>query len=588
MNPIYRDKMLNEINAGLVGKVVRVAGWANTIRDHGGITFIDLRDSTGALLQVVVESADILKGVSREACISVKGKLINRTKENINPALANGAYELVAQELDLLGAVTNTLPFDIDESKKVREDIRYKYRYLDLRNAEVRKNIELRSNVIKFLREQMHELGFMEIQTPIMTASSPEGARDYLIPSRLHPGKFYVLPQAPQQFKQLLMVGGFDKYFQIAPCFRDEDARADRTPAEFYQLDMEMAYATQDDVFAVGEKVLPAVFERFGNKKATKAPFPRITYKDSLEKYGTDKPDLRNPLIAQTVTDVFKDTNFNAFKNQTVRAICADNCAGLPRSFYDTLTTFMQEAGSKGLAWIKVEDGLVLNSPIAKFLSETEQKALLAELNAKPGSSIFLLAGARAPIYKLSGILRTELGTRLNLIDNNRFEFCWIVDFPMYELSDEGKIEFSHNPFSAPQGGLEALEHKNPLDILAYQYDIVCNGIELSSGAVRNHSPEVMERAFEIAGHNKSVLEEKFSAMYNAFKFGCPPHAGMAPGVDRMIMLLCDEPNLREVIVFPMNKSGQDLLMGAPTEVSAKQLSDVHISVNKEQGTGNK
>jgi len=580
MNIKYRDTIIDTISSSLVGKTIRISGWANTIRDHGGITFIDLRDSSGEIMQVVVEDASKLEGVSREACLSVKGKVINRTKENLNPNIPTGEVELVADVLDVLGVVNATLPFDIAESKRTREDIRLKYRYLDLRNGEVRRNLFLRSEVMKFLREEMQKLGFIEIQTPILTSSSPEGARDYLVPSRLHPGKFYALPQAPQQFKQLLMASGVDKYFQIAPCFRDEDARADRTPGEFYQLDMEMSFASQEDIFAVGEKVLPALFTKFSNKKATKAPFPRITFADSLEKYGSDKPDLRNPLEVKTVTEVFKNTQFNAFKNQVVRAICAPNCAGQPRSFYDTLTDFMVQAGSKGMAWIKVEEGNVFNSPIAKFLSDTEQKALLAELNAKPGSSIFLLANQRAPVYKLSGILRDELGARLNLIDKNKFEFCWIVDFPFYELNDEGKIEFCHNPFTAPQGGIEALNTKNPLDILAYQFDIVCNGVELSSGAERNHSTEVMERAFEIAGYGKEVLEEKFSALYTAFKFGCPPHAGMAPGIDRMIMLLCDEPNLREVIAFPMNKSGADLLMGAPCDVDAKLLSDVHIKVD--------
>ena len=580
MNATYRDTAINTINTKFVGKIVRVAGWANTIRDHGGITFIDLRDTEGNLVQVVVENDQMLQNVAREACLSIQGKVVSRSKENTNPNLPTGEVEIVANVLDVLGPVVQTLPFDITESKRTREDLRLKYRYLDLRNTEVRKNIMLRSDVMRFLRDEMHTLGFAEFQTPILTSSSPEGARDYLVPSRLNPGKFYALPQAPQQFKQLLMASGVDKYFQIAPCFRDEDARADRTPGEFYQLDMEMSFATQEDIFKVGEAVLSKLFTKFGSKKVTKAPFPRISFNDSLEKYGTDKPDLRNPLEVKTVTDVFKDTQFNAFKNQTVRAICVPNCAGQPRSFYDTLTDFMVEAGSKGMAWIKVEDNNALNSPIAKFLNETEQKALLAELNAKPGSSIFLLANQRAPVYKLSGILRNELGARLNLIDNNRFEFCWIVDFPFYELNDEGKIEFCHNPFTAPQGGMEALNTKAPLDILAYQFDAVCNGIEISSGAQRNHSTEVMERAFEIAGYDKAILEEKFSALYTAFKFGCPPHAGMAPGIDRIIMLLCDEPNIREVICFPMNKSGVDVLMGAPSEVDAKALAEVHIKVD--------
>jgi len=521
-----------------------------------------------------------------------------------------------------LGAVSAPLPFEVEDSKNIREDVRLKYRFMDLRNPAVYNNIIFRSTINDFLRCEMHKLGFTEISTPILTASSPEGARDFIVPARQHPGKFYALPQAPQTFKQLLMVGGFDRYFQIAPCFRDEDARADRAAGEFYQLDMELAFATQDDVMAVGEKVYYNLFKTFGKKQVSPAPFKRITFAESMEKYGTDKPDLRNPLIVVDVTKVFENTNFNAFKNSTVKAICVDNLSGQPRSFYDNLTNFMVENGSKGLAWIKVESqlasndeetmnnkdsktlkintiknnanemlnkeqkeqdinaDLIFNSPIAKFLSETQQKALAEKLNAKVGSSIFLLAGKSAPTTKLAGILRNELGARLNLCDTNKFECCWIVDFPMFELGDNNKIDFSHNPFSKPQGGLKALNDMPSLDIHAYQFDFVCNGIELVSGGERNTDIEAMVKAFDIAGYPESEVEKRFPALYNAFKYGVPPHAGMALGIDRTIMLLLDEPNVREVIAFPLNKSAYDPLMNAPNAITDKQLEEAHIKID--------
>ena len=457
------------------------------------------------------------------------------------------------------------MPFEINTDIETKEDLRLQYRFLDLRNEKLKQNILLRSRILQFLRSQMIERGFTEVQTPILTSSSPEGARDYLVPSRVHPGKFYALPQAPQQFKQLLMVSGIDKYFQIAPCFRDEDARADRAPGEFYQLDMEMAFATQEDVFGVMEKVMYDTFIKFSNRKVAEYPFPRITYRDAMLKYGSDKPDLRNPLIIQDITGIFKNTEFNAFKGKTVRAIVVPNVMDKSRRFFDEMVDFAtNEAGAKGLAWVKVHEDYSLQGSIAKFITEEEKDALIKETGLKPNSAIFFIADDENKVSNIAGEVRKELGRKLDIIEKDIFKFCWIIDFPMYELSDEGKIEFSHNPFSMPQGGMEALETKEPLDILAYQYDIVCNGIELSSGAVRNHDPELMIKAFDIAGYSKDVIEEKFPALFNAFHYGAPPHAGIAPGVDRMIMLLTDEPNIRSVIAFPMNSKAQDLLMGSP------------------------
>lgn len=573
----FRTHSCGELSEGNIGEEVVLSGWVATIRDHGGITFIDLRDIYG-VTQLIVKDSALIGGVNRETVIRAKGKVIARTQENYNEKLSTGKIEVEVSTVDILGKSPNVLPFEIDESTECNEDLRLRYRYLDLRNPKMAKKIQLRNDIIFDLRCKMHELGFNEIQTPILTASSPEGARDYLVPSRVHKGKFYALPQAPQQFKQLLMVSGFDRYFQIAPCFRDEDARADRCPGEFYQLDMEMSFATQEDVFAVMEDVLPWIFEKYTNTKI-QTPFVRIPYREAMEKYGSDKPDLRNPIIVHNLTDVFSATNFNAFKGQTVKAIGVE-VGDKPRSFYDNLTSFMVEQGSKGLAWIKVEEGNELVGPIVKFLSEEEKANLIKGTESKVGYSIFLIADKYDVATKLSGILRTELGKRLDLIEKGVYKFCWIVDFPMFEYNEEeGKIDFCHNPFTMPQGGLEALNTKDPLDILAYQYDIVVNGIELSSGAVRNHDIDVMIKAFDIVGYKEDEVKKRFGGLYNAFQYGAPPHAGIAPGVDRMVMLLQNEEYIREVIAFPMNQKAQDVMMGAPCEVTEQQLREVHIKL---------
>ncbi|MBR4270285.1 MAG: aspartate--tRNA ligase [Clostridia bacterium] len=582
MQDTYRCEHCNDVNKKQVGKTIQVAGWVSTIRDHGGITFIDLRDETG-IVQVVVENDALIKGVTKEAVISVTGKVTSRGEGNVNPKLATGEVEVVVDKLDLLGPVTRPLPFEVGESKGVREDVRLKYRYLDLRDPELHNHIIFRSKVISFIRKEMEDLGFLEITTPILTVSSPEGARDFLVPARQHPGKFYALPQSPQMFKQLLMIGGFDRYFQIAPCFRDEDARADRAAGEFYQLDMEMAFSTQEDWFEIGEKIYTDIFKKFSKKKMSKAPFRRIPYNESMEMYGTDKPDLRNPLIIKDVTKVFANTNFNAFKGSTVKAIAVHDIAGKPRSFYDTLTDKMVEVGSKGLAWIKVEAKGEFNSPIAKFLSDEEKKGLTQILGAKEGTSIFLIANKARIATKLSGMLRNFLGDELKLCDPNKVEFCWIVDFPLYELTDDGKLDFAHNPFSQPKGGMDAFK-LDPLEIHADQWDLVCNGYEVASGAVRNHDCRVMEKMFALVGYGPEVVREKFGAMYEAFQYGAPPHSGMAPGIERTLMLLLDEENIKEVIPFPLNKSAFDPLTGAPGEVSNKQLEEVHIKVDIKKG----
>ena len=578
MTNTYRTNSCGEITKEFIGKKVKVAGWVHSIRDHGGITFIDLREQSG-IVQIVVNDDKMLDRVSREAVISVEGEVRARGADNINLKLKTGEVEIVAQTLDVLGAVYAPLPFEVGDSKNVREDVRLKYRYLDMRDPALFKNIIFRTQVIDYMRSEMKKMGFLEISTPIITASSPEGARDFIIPARQHPGKFYALPQSPQVFKQLLMVGGFEKYFQIAPCFRDEDARADRAAGEFYQLDMEMAFSTQEDWFEVGEKLYTSLFKHFSTKEISQAPFRRIPYNESMELYGTDKPDLRNPLIIHDVSAVFANTGFNAFKGSTVKAICVPDLAGQPRSFYDTLTTFMINNGSKGLAWIKVEENLEFNSPIAKFLTDEEKKALISELGATVGSSIFMLAGKKPITTKLAGVLRKELGERLNLCDKNKYEFCWITDFPLYELDDEGKLDFAHNPFSQPKGGMKAFEN-DPLTIQADQWDMVCNGYELASGAVRNHDCQVMEKMFEIVGYGADVVRAKFGALYDAFKYGAPPHAGMAPGIDRTLMLLLDQNTIRDVIPFPLNKSAFDPLMNAPSTVTKKQLEEVHIKID--------
>ena len=582
---IYRTHNCGEITKNDVEKQVRIAGWVQTIRDLGGLLFIDLRDQYGITQAVVtVESGliDMASKIPNESTISIEGKVRLRDEETINPNIATGEVELVAEKIDVLGKRLNNLPFEINSDKEVREDLRLQYRFLDLRNEKIKNNILLRAKVLQYLRSQMIERGFTEIQTPILTSSSPEGARDYLVPSRVHPGKFYALPQAPQQFKQLLMVSGIDKYFQIAPCFRDEDARADRAPGEFYQLDMEMAFATQEDVFEVMEKVMYNTFIEFGGKKVAEYPFPRIPYKEAMLKYGSDKPDLRNPLIIQDVTEIFQNVEFNAFKGKIVRTITLPNAQEVARRFYDGMVDFaVSECAAKGLAWLKVLEDGTLQGPIAKFIDDEAREKMLTSTNTKPGDAIFFIAEKEGIVENLAGKIRQELAVRLDLLEKDVYKFCWIVDFPMYELNDEGKIDFSHNPFSMPQGGLDALNGENKLDILAYQYDIVCNGIELSSGAVRNHNPEIMIKAFEIAGYDRTTIENKFPALFNAFHYGAPPHAGIAPGVDRMIMLMQDEPSIREVIAFPMNSKAQDILMGAPGEVTEEQLRDVHIKIRE-------
>ena len=576
---MYRDKTINKVNEQDVGKNVRLAGWVENIRDHGGVSFIDLRDMYG-VMQVVLRDTSLLDGITREQAISVEGLVEHRDEETYNPKIPTGTIELEAHSIDILGKVYTQLPFEVMTSKEVREDVRLKYRYLDLRNEKVKENILFRSRVISFLRKKMEEMGFVEIQTPILCASSPEGARDYIVPSRRYKGKFYALPQAPQQYKQLLMVSGFDKYFQIAPCFRDEDARADRSPGEFYQLDFEMSFATQEDVFRVGEEVLSATFKEFAPKgyEVTEAPYPIISYKQAMLEFGTDKPDLRNPLRIIDLTDFFQKCTFKPFHGKTVRAINVPK--KLSKGQHEKMLKFAQGIGMGGLGYLEVLEDGSYKGPIDKFIPDELKEELKKLANLSVGDTIFFIADKEQRANLFAGQIRTELGERLEMIEKNAYRFCYINDFPMYEYDEEIKgPAFTHNPFSMPQGGLQALQEKDPLDILAYQYDIVCNGVELSSGAVRNHDMEIMEKAFEIAGYSKDVLEKKFGALYNAFQFGAPPHAGMAPGVDRMIMLLRNEENIREVIAFPMSGTGQDLMCGAPGEVTEMQLRETHIKV---------
>lgn len=578
---IYRTNFCGDIGENLVGQDVIVAGWVESIRDHGGVIFVDLRDQFGNV-QLVFHDENLLKNVNRECSISAMGTVALRDEININPKIKSGTVEIIVENAQVLGKSLSELPFEVATSTSTKEELRLKYRFLDLRNKKVHDNILLRSTVLSFLRTKMCDLGFTEIQTPILSASSPEGARDYLIPSRKYKGKFYALPQAPQIFKQLLMVSGFDKYFQIAPCFRDEDSRADRSPGEFYQLDFEMAFATQEDVLEVTEEIIYELFTKFSNKTVSQRPFRRVSYKDAMDMYGTDKPDLRNPLKIVDITKIFENSDFALFKNKVVKAISVHNCADQPRKFYDNMLKFAQEIGMKGLGYIKVNDNMEFSGPINKFIPEDRRAELIKIANIQPKSVLFFVADVEHTVTKLSGQIRTELGKRLNLIDENAFEICFIVDFPMYGIDEEsGKIIFTHNPFSMPQGGLDDLMNKNPLDILAYQYDLVCNGIELSSGAVRNHVPEIMVKAFEIAGYSESDVLQKFSALYNSFKYGAPPHAGMAPGFDRILMLLTDEENIREVIAFPMNSNAQDVLLGSPSEVTEQQLREVHINIRK-------
>jgi len=576
---MYRTKYCNDIREADIGKTVELAGWVDAIRDHGGVIFVDLRDGTG-VSQTVVHDEALLAGVNRETVISVKGTVAKRDEETVNDKLDTGTVELVVDSLEVLGSCRNMLPFDVHNSKQTREDIRLKYRYLDLRNPEIRSNIVLRSRVISHMRRLMEERGFLDIQTPILTASSPEGARDFLVPSRKHKGKFYALPQAPQQFKQLLMVSSFDKYYQIAPCFRDEDARIDRSPGEFYQLDFEMAFATQEDVLQVCEEVIGDTFRTFSDKKITDAPFPRITYAESMAKYGSDKPDLRNPLEICDLTEFFSRVEFPLFKNKPVRGIVAD-CAGESRAFFERSLKFAMSIGMKGLGYI-TKNGDTLKGPIEKFLSPEQKREIVELTGLGEGETLFFICDNKSIVNRFAGQIRAWLGENLHLIDEDAFAFCFVVDFPMYEYDESsGDIVFTHNPFSMPQGGLEALETKEPTEVLAWQYDLVCNGIELASGAVRNHSVDIMKKAFAIAGYSEEELVKRFGALYGAFQYGAPPHAGMAPGVDRIIMLLCGEETIRDVIAFPLNGNAQDLLLGAPSEVTEQQLLEANIAIRE-------
>lgn len=576
---MYRNKNCGELNIKNVGENVVIAGWVQRIRNLGSMKFIDLRDQFG-ITQIIVND-NCADNLVTECVIQVDGTVIERT--NKNSKIPTGEIEIEAKKIEVLGTCKNILPFEVNSEKAAdaREDLRLEYRFLDLRNEKLHKTIILRSEIMKTIRNKMDELGFTEIQTPILANSSPEGARDFLVPSRLHPGEFYALPQAPQQFKQLLMVSGFDKYYQIAPCFRDEDPRADRAPGEFYQLDFEMSFAEQKDVLSVLEDIFTTIFKKHTNWKITDTPFPRIPYKETMEKYGSDKPDLRNPLIIQDVTQLFKDTEFNAFKKKTIKAIIVENGAEQGRKFFDNMGEYaVNELEAKGLAWVKFEKENEITGGIAKFITKEIKKGL-EEIGAKPNVAIFFIADEFKKAQKIAGGVRLELGKRLDLIEKGVYKFCFIVDFPMYELSDEGTVDFNHNPFSMPQGGMEALITKNPLDILAYQYDAVCNGYEITSGAVRNHSPEIMVKAFEIAGYEEETIKTKFGALYNAFQYGTPPHAGAAAGLDRLVMLAANSDNIREVIAFPKNKKARDLLMRAPSKVTEQQLKDVHIKIDE-------
>ena len=578
---MYRDHNCGELTIKNVGETVTIAGWVQKIRNLGSMVFIDLRDQFG-ITQIVVsaDNKEQLTDIVSECVIQVVGKVIERS--NKNTKIPTGKIEVEDEKIEILGKCKTVLPFEVNSDKtgEVKEDLRLEYRFLDLRNDKLHKTILLRNEVMKTLRKKMDEMGFTEIQTPILANSSPEGARDYLVPSRIHPGEFYALPQAPQQFKQLLMVSGFDKYYQIAPCFRDEDPRADRAPGEFYQLDFEMSFAEQDDVLKVLGEIFTTVFKTHTDWEVDEMPFKRIPYLEAMEKYGSDKPDLRNPLIIQDVTEIFKNVDFTPFKDKTVKAIVVDGAAEQSRKFFDGMSDFATiEAGAKMLGWVKVDNENVLSGGVAKYITPEVQKELEEKIGMKKNSAVFFMADEFKTVQKIAGAVRIELGNRLDLLEKNVYRLCYIVDFPMYELSDEGKVDFNHNPFSMPQGGMEALMTKNPLEILAYQYDVVCNGYEVASGAVRNHSPELMVKAFEIAGYSEEEVKTRFGALYNAFQYGTPPHAGAAPGLDRMVMLVADSKNIREVIAFPKNKKARDLLMRAPSRVHEQQLKDVHIRI---------
>ena len=576
----YKKLKCDELRLDNVGEKVKISGWVETIRDLGGLVFLDIRDMYG-ITQVVTsgkdEDVDFASHIPIESAVSVYGTVKKRDEETINQKLKTGLVEIKIEKIDILGKRTLSLPFEVNSNQDIREDLRLQYRYLDLRSEKLKNNLILRAKFIQFLRNQMIGKNFLEVQTPILTSSSPEGARDYLVPSRLHPEKFYALPQAPQQFKQLLMVSGIDKYFQIAPCFRDEDSRADRTPGEFYQLDMEMSFASQEDVLTTIEPVIYNAFKEFSDKEINMYPFPRLKYEDVMLKYGTDKPDLRNPLEIVDVTDVFAKLELRAFKNMIVRVIATHDVGDKPRSFFEDMTDFaIKELKAKGLAWLRILDDGSFQGPIAKFITDEARIEMQKRTNSKPGDCIFFVAEVPGVVEKLAGQVRDELGKRLELIDNNKFEFCWIVDFPMFEDND-GKLSFSHNPFSMPQSGLDSLENQNPLEILAYQYDMVCNGVEIASGAVRNHDIEIMVKAFSMAGYSEEEVKTKFGALYTAFQYGAPPHAGIAYGIDRLIMLLANTESIRDVIAFPLNSKAQDLMMGAPSNIKMDLLRDVHI-----------
>ena len=577
MNNIYRNVYCGEVTKEYVGKEVRIAGWVESIRNLGSLMFMVVRDETG-IVQLISNDVEKFKDITKESTITVLGIVNKRTDDMINPNMKTGEIEIEIKDFEILGECVNVLPFEIKKSKESFEDTRLKYRYLDLRNKEVHDRILFRTEVIDFIRQTMKSMKFTEIQTPIITASSPEGARDFIIPSRKFKGKFYALPQAPQIFKQLLMVSGFDRYFQIAPCFRDEDPRSDRLYGEFYQLDFEMSFATEEDVYEVGEKFFYDTFVKFGNKEVSPTPFRRIPYREAMLKYGTDKPDLRSPLVIEELTDVFKDTTFAPFTNTTIRGIKVDKIEK-SNSWFKNMEEYIKSIGGSGLAYIKVNEDMSFKSSLDKFLTDAERQAIITRMNLTPNSVLFIVAD-KEKAAKITGMLRIKLGMELDLIDKNKFEFCIVNDFPFYEKNEEdGTVDFSHNPFSMPQGGLEALNNKEPYEILAYQYDFVCNGYEMASGGVRNHSPEILRRAFEIAGYDEEVVKSKFPSLYTAFNYGAPPHAGMAPGVDRILMLLKDEENIREMVAFPLGANGADAMMGCPSEVFEKQLRETHIKI---------
>ncbi|MFC7980748.1 aspartate--tRNA ligase [Streptomyces sp. NPDC057336] len=582
----YRSHTCGELRSSDVGTDVRLSGWLHNRRDLGGILFIDLRDHYG-ITQLVArpgtEAYAALDKLTKESTVRVDGKVVSRGADNINPDLPTGEVEVEVGEVELLGAA-QPLPFTINTEDGVNEERRLEYRFLDLRRERMHRNIMLRTAVISAIRHKMVTLGFNEMATPILTATSPEGARDFVVPSRLHAGRFYALPQAPQQFKQLLMISGFDRYFQIAPCFRDEDARADRSPGEFYQLDVEMSFVEQEDVFRPIEQLMTELFTEFGGGREVTSPFPRIPFREAMLKYGSDKPDLRAKLELVDITDIFEGSEFKAFAGKHVRALPVPDVSSQPRKFFDQLGDYAVSQGAKGLAWVRVGEDGTLSGPIAKFLTEENVAELTKRLSLAAGHAVFFGAGEFDEVSKIMGAVRVEAAQRAGHFEENVFRFCWIVDFPMYEKDEEtGKIDFSHNPFSMPQGGMDVLENQDPLDILAWQYDIVCNGVELSSGAIRNHEPDIMLKAFEIAGYDAETVESEFAGMLRALRFGAPPHGGIAPGVDRIVMLLADEPNIRETIAFPLNGNAQDLMMGAPTELDETRLRELHLTVRKPQ-----